>query len=89
MSQTRVGDEEFTEPPALTVCNDGALDDKGIEAPKPLLSLMEMRKLKPAGSYNTEDHLSPAFSSLELLTRSHEKADCISKADSTPTQYFL
>ena len=48
MSRTSFGDQEYTEPSALTKCSDDALVDKGTEAPKPRLSLVEMRMLTPA-----------------------------------------
>ena len=43
MSQASFGDEEFTEPSALTKCSDGALVDEGTKAPKPRLSFGEKR----------------------------------------------
>ena len=43
MSQTSFGDKEFTEPSALTKCNDDALVDEDAEALKSCLLPVEMR----------------------------------------------
>ena len=47
MSRTSFGDEEFTEPSALTKCSNDALVDEGVEAPKPRLSPVEIRTPTP------------------------------------------
>ena len=56
VSQASFGDEQFAKPPALTEYNDGALVDKGAEAPK--LSLFSVEPtgvggLQHAGSDST------------------------------------
>ena len=65
--------------PALP-CRDGVFVDKGVEAPDPCLSPVEMRTLKPPVAYfppvqpPQEDHLSPA-PSLVLPNRRDELSD--------------
>ena len=48
MSRTSFGDQEFTEPSALTKCSTDALDNKDAEAPNPRLSSVKIRMLIPA-----------------------------------------
>ena len=38
MSQNSFGDKEFTEPSALTKCNDDAMANESAEVPKPHIS---------------------------------------------------
>ena len=48
MSQSCFGNEEFIEPPALTVCSDNTLVNVGDEAPSPRLSQVTIRTITPA-----------------------------------------
>ena len=49
MRLTSFDDQETTEPPALSECSDDALVDECLEALKPRLSSVKMRKSTPSG----------------------------------------